>query len=185
MSKMMAPQSCTYSLRRMMWISKLWTRQISHSAKVESTVQRNAPQMVTDFHDKRINEIIDVRTPKEYTLDHIPGAVNLPVLNDQERVEVGTLYSSNRFQARKTGAAEVTKNISKHLTEYFQTKPPEYSPLIYCWRGGQRSHSMALILSEIGFQTFCLQGGYRYYRDSVRQDLQTLPRQFKYKIISG
>ena len=158
---------------------------IKQPKESKPSYESNIPQVITDFRDPRITEIIDVRTPKEFDVDHIPGAINLPVLDNQERVEVGTLYAMNSFEARKTGAAEVTKNISKHISEYFQTKPREYSPLIYCWRGGQRSHSMGIVLSQIGFQTFVLQGGYKIYRQSVRDNLKDLPRQFKYKVIAG
>ena len=172
-------------LRPATWVLKFRIRMMSNNAKVQLSRDSNMPQMVSDFRDPRVSEIIDVRTPREFDIDHIPGAVNLPVLNNEERVEVGTLYSKNSFEARKTGAAEVTKNISKHLTDYFQSKAQDYSPLVYCWRGGQRSYSMGLILSQIGFQTFVLQGGYQKYRKDVIQELQTLPRKFKYRIISG
>lgn len=162
-------------------------RKLFNVTKELSSHKSNTPlvETLTDFRDPRISEIVDVRTPSEFEIDHIPGAINLPVLDNQERVEVGTLYTMNSFEARKTGAADVTKNISKHISDYFQTKPQEYSPLIYCWRGGQRSSSMAIVLSEIGFQTFVLQGGYKAYRRGLQKNLETLPCQFKYKIISG
>ena len=158
---------------------------IKQRQATKSSHESNVPQIITDFRDPRITEIIDVRTPKEFDVDHIPGAINLPVLDNQERIEVGTLYTMNSFEARKTGAADVTKNISKHISEYFQTKPQDYSPLICCWRGGQRSYSMGIVLQQIGFQTFVLQGGYKAYRQSVMETLKTMPKQFKYKVIAG
>jgi tRNA 2-selenouridine synthase len=132
------------------------------------------------------DEIIDVRAPSEFAEDHIPGAVNLPVLDDAERAEVGTLYKQvSTFKARKVGAAMVSRNISRHLEEHFAHKEKDYRPLIYCWRGGQRSGSMATVLVQIGWRVTLLQGGYKTYRAHVRQQLQDLPKQFTYRILAG
>ena len=132
------------------------------------------------------SEIIDVRSPSEFAQDHIPGAINLPVLDDAERAEVGTIYKQVcPFTARKTGAALVTKNISQHLIEHFASKDKNYRPLVYCWRGGQRSNSMAVVLTQIGWQVTVLQGGYKTYRAYVRDQLQQLPEQFTYQLLSG
>ena len=118
------------------------------------------------------HEIIDVRTPTEHGEDNILNtATNLPVLSDQERVEVGTLYSKDTFRARKIGAALISRNIHKHILENFLDKDKSYRPLIYCWRGGQRSRSLAMVLQEIGFQPTLLAGGYKEYRRLVRAAL--------------
>ena len=109
-------------------------------------------------------EIIDVRTPTEYAEDHIPGAINLAVLSDAQRHEVGLTYANNHFEGRKLGASLISANISEILKRNFLDKPPTYWPLVYCWRGGQRSHSLAHILSQIGFRCSIMQGGYREYR---------------------
>ncbi len=131
------------------------------------------------------SEIIDVRSPTEFAEDRIPGAINLPVLNDAQRTEVGTIYKQSPFAARKKGAALVAKNISHHLIDHFESKDKHYRPLVYCWRGGQRSNSMALVLSQIGWQVTVLQGGYKTYRAYVREQLQQFPAQFTYKILCG
>jgi tRNA 2-selenouridine synthase len=132
------------------------------------------------------DEIIDVRAPSEFAEDHIPGAVNLPVLDDAERAEVGTLYKQvSTFKARKVGAAMVSRSISRHLEGHFAHKDKDYRPLIYCWRGGQRSGSMATVLVQIGWRVTLLQGGYKTYRAHVRQQLQDLPEQFTYRILAG
>ncbi|KAL3868002.1 hypothetical protein ACJMK2_040842 [Sinanodonta woodiana] len=133
----------------------------------------------------KVSEIIDVRTSAEYELDHIPGAVNLPVLNNDERITVGTLYTKDVFSARKTGAAAVTRNISEHIQNYFSNKSQDYSPLVYCWRGGMRSNSMGIVLSNIGFQVYVLKGGYKAYRNQVIQDLKTLPDSLDFRVITG
>ncbi|ARV61189.1 tRNA 2-selenouridine(34) synthase MnmH [Nostocales cyanobacterium HT-58-2] len=132
------------------------------------------------------SEIIDVRSPSEFVEDHIPGAINLPVLNDAERAEVGTIYKQVcPFAARKIGAALVSKNISQHLTQHFADKEKNYHPLIYCWRGGQRSNSMALVLTQIGWRVTLLEGGYKTYRAYVREQLQYLSEKFTYQILCG
>jgi tRNA 2-selenouridine synthase len=132
------------------------------------------------------SEIIDVRSPAEYAEDHWPGAINLPVLDDAERAEVGTLYKQvDPFTARKRGASLVAKNIARHLQTHFADKDRDYHPLIYCWRGGQRSASLALVLSQVGWQVTVLQGGYKTYRAWVRRQLQSLPQQFTYRVLCG
>lgn len=132
------------------------------------------------------SEIIDVRSESEFAEDHIPGAINLPVLNDPQREKVGTIYKQvDPFTARKIGAALVAQNIATHLTAHFANKDKNYSPLVYCWRGGQRSHSMATVLSQIGWKVTLLEGGYKTYRAYVREQLAELPRQFSYQVLCG
>lgn len=130
--------------------------------------------------------IIDVRSPTEYADDHIPGAINLPVLTDAERSTVGTLYKQKSpFEARKLGAALISQNISKHLDNELKQYSANWLPLIYCWRGGQRSGAMARILSEIGWYVHILEGGYKSYRHSVQINLAENMAQLKPIIIDG
>lgn len=132
------------------------------------------------------SEIIDVRSESEFAEDRIPAAINLPVLDDDERAEVGTIYKQiNPFTARKKGAALVTKNISQHLITHFAAKDKDYHPLVYCWRGGQRSNSMATVLTQIGWRVTVIEGGYKTYRAYVRQQLEYLPAKFTYKVLCG
>ncbi|MGB3693036.1 MAG: tRNA 2-selenouridine(34) synthase MnmH [Spirulinaceae cyanobacterium] len=132
------------------------------------------------------SEIIDVRSEGEFREDHFPGAINLPVLNNCEREKVGTIYKQNSpFAARKIGAALVTQNMSGYLSDYFANQGKDYHPLIYCWRGGQRSYSMAIILSQIGWRTTIIEGGYKTYRAYVREQLSQLPQKFTYKVLCG
>ena len=132
------------------------------------------------------DEIIDVRTPAEFAEDHIPGALNCPVLSDAERITVGTLYQQvSPFEARKVGAALVAKNIAQHLQIHFHGHPKSWRPLIYCWRGGQRSGAMSIILSQVGWAAHKLEGGYKTYRRDVLNKLETLPPQLKFRVICG
>ena len=113
------------------------------------------------------SEIIDVRSPAEFALDHIPGAINLPVLDDAQRIEVGILYKQSPFEARRLGAAMVSENIAIHLKNHLADKDNDYLPLLYCWRGGMRSRSFTLILKSIGWKAHVTKGGYRAFRQAV------------------
>ncbi|MGC2166095.1 MAG: tRNA 2-selenouridine(34) synthase MnmH [Gallionella sp.] len=132
------------------------------------------------------DEIIDVRTPAEYREDRIPGAINCPVLSDEERVTVGTLYKQvSPFEARKVGAALIARNIAEHLQTKFHAHPKTWRPLIYCWRGGQRSGAMSIILAQVGWAAHKLEGGYKTYRRDVLDKLEALPKNFTFKVVCG
>jgi tRNA 2-selenouridine synthase len=134
---------------------------------------------------REFDEIVDVRSPSEYAEDHIPGAINCPVLDDAERARVGTLYQQSPFEAKKIGAALVARNIAHHLETVWRDKPKSWRPLIYCWRGGQRSGAMSHILRQIGFAADRLAGGYKNYRQHVREQLLVLPEKFSFRVICG
>ena len=125
------------------------------------------PFSLADYPD-----IIDVRSPTEYTEDHIPGAINLPVLTDEERHEVGALNAENPYQARRLGATLITKNIHRHLATTLANHPGSFAPLIYCWRGNLRSNSMAIIFRAIGWRTRVIDGGYKAWRKYLMADLE-------------
>lgn len=130
--------------------------------------------------------IIDARTEAEYAEDRLPGAVNWPSLNDAERVEVGTLYKQvSPFEARKRGAALVAANIARHIERGVADKPKGWKPLAYCWRGGQRSGSLALVLGQIGFRVYILEGGYKAFRAAVLAQLPSLAQGLNYRVICG
>lgn len=134
----------------------------------------------------RFDCIIDARSPAEYALDHIPGAINCPVLNNEERATVGTLYKQESpFAAKKLGAALVAKNIANHLQKHFIHQPREWRPLVYCWRGGERSGAFAHILQRIGWKAQQLQGGYQGYRRQVIADLERWAPLAKFTVICG
>lgn len=130
--------------------------------------------------------IIDVRSPSEFAEDHVPGAINCPVLSDEERVRVGTIYKQvNAFEAKKIGAALVARNIAEHIEAQFLDKPRNWKPLIYCWRGGNRSGAMAHILSQIGWHVQKLDGGYKKYRGEVNRALAAWPPRFTFQVVCG
>jgi len=130
--------------------------------------------------------IIDARSPAEFAEDHLPGAVNWPVLDNDERRIVGTLYvQDSPLAARKVGSAMVARNVARHIDQWVQDKPREWQPLVYCWRGGQRSGTLAWFLDQIGFRTTRLAGGYKGFRAVVRTDLAALPTQFDFRVLAG
>ncbi len=135
---------------------------------------------------KEYDTIIDARTPAEYALDHIPGAVSAPVLDDAERAEVGTLYKQvSPFEAKKLGASLIARNVSRHIEALFRQKDKAWRPLVYCWRGGKRSGAMAHILREVGWQADTLPGGYRAYRRWVVETLTALPGALDFIVVHG
>lgn len=130
--------------------------------------------------------VLDARSPGEFSEDHLPGAHNWPVLDDEERRVVGTLYKQvNAFEARKVGAALVARNIARHVDEWVRPLPREWRPLVYCWRGGDRSGTLAWFLERIGFRTTLVEGGYKAFRAVVRQDLEAWPGDFDWRVVCG
>ena len=143
----------------------------------------DAEQLLKDWD--QFDSLIDARSPAEWQADHLPGSINLPVLDNEERIQVGTLYKASSFEAKKLGAAMVAQNISQHLRNELSDKPRHWRPLIYCWRGGNRSHSFATVLQRIGFKTTLLTGGYTAFRRVLIADLERLAMQFNYRVVCG
>ena len=130
--------------------------------------------------------VVDVRSESEYAEDRLPGAVNWPVLNDEERRLVGTMYKQvSPFDARKRGAALVARNIARHIEAQLAARPRSWRPLVYCWRGGQRSGALATVLDQIGFTVHVLEGGYREFRRAVLAELETLPGALQLRVVCG
>lgn len=130
--------------------------------------------------------VIDVRSPAEFALDHIPDAVNFPVLSNDERVQIGTLYKQvSPFAAKKLGAALVSKNIAEHIEKHLLELPREWRPLIYCWRGGERSGAFTHILNRIGWKAMQLESGYQGFRRTVIDGLEQAASAFTFQVICG
>ncbi len=135
---------------------------------------------------ENFSAIIDARSESEYALDRLPGAVNWPTLNDAQREQIGTEYvQASAFDAKKRGAALAAQNIARHIEREVMVLPKNWKPLIYCWRGGKRSGSLALVLSEIGFEVTLIEGGYKAFRAAVVADIARLSTQINYRIICG
>jgi tRNA 2-selenouridine synthase len=130
--------------------------------------------------------ILDARSPSEFAEDHIPGAISCPVLDDQQRITVGTLYKQvSPFDARKLGSVLVARNIAMHIETLFADKPKGWTPLVYCWRGGQRSGAFTHILREVGWSARRLQGGYKSWRHHVIEQLDIVPKALRFIVVAG
>jgi tRNA 2-selenouridine synthase len=130
--------------------------------------------------------IVDARSPSEYAEDHLPGAVNWPTLDDDERHQVGTEYKQvSAFEARKRGAALAARNIAAHVDRELPGVPRGWRPLVYCWRGGQRSGALAHVLAQIGFAVDVLDGGYREFRRRVVADLEQAGAGLAWQVVGG
>ena len=143
-----------------------------------------AAEAIGQLHE--FSEIIDARSESEFAEDRLPGACNWPSLNDAERIEIGTLYAQvSPFDARKRGAGLVAANIARHIEREVMARPKGWQPLVYCWRGGKRSGSLALVLDQIGFRVAQLDGGYKAFRAALVADLPTQAARLNYQVICG
>jgi tRNA 2-selenouridine synthase len=134
----------------------------------------------------QFDSIIDVRSPSEFGLDRLPGAVNFPVLSDAQRAEVGTIYRQRSpFEARRLGASYVARNIASHLASGWRHRARDWKVLVYCWRGGERSASIVHVLARVGWRASRLQGGYRAFRHRVIEDLAQLPARLRLRVLCG
>jgi tRNA 2-selenouridine synthase len=143
-----------------------------------------ATEALTRLHS--FDAIIDARTEDEHALDHLPGAVNWPTLDNAERITIGTMYKQvNAFEAKKRGAALSARNIAAHIEREVLDKPKGWKPLVYCWRGGNRSGALATILGAIGFQVTLIEGGYKAWRAALVDDLPSLAQRLHYRVVCG
>ena len=144
------------------------------------------PSCLSHIIDHGFDEVIDVRTPSEFDTDHIPRAANLPVLNCRERAEVGRIYNrESRFKAKRIGAAYVARNIAGHIENSLADRTGGYRPLVYCWRGGERSAAMAEVMRRVGWRAEILEGGYRTYRRLVVSQLHECEFPSKVVLLEG
>ncbi len=134
----------------------------------------------------RFSTLIDARSESEYALDHLPGAQNWPTLYDAERQSIGTMYVQvSAFEAKKHGAAVAARNIARHIEQQVLSQPKGWAPLVYCWRGGKRSGSLALVLDQIGFRVTLIDGGYKAFRAAMLRDLDARVAQLQFRVICG
>lgn len=117
--------------------------------------------------------LADVRTPAEFEHGHIPGAVNLPLFSNEERVRVGTTYKQiGREQAILLGF-DLTGNKWSGFIRSALELAPDKRIAVHCWRGGMRSGAMAWALDLYGFEVFLIQGGYKSYRQWAHRQFAT------------
>ncbi len=121
----------------------------------------------TEFQKENFSLLIDVRSPREFLHSHLIGALNFYALNDEEYQEIGMIYKKNQALAKARGASYICQNTAKHILEITQNFRIGEKVGIYCSRGGLRSKSIAVILSELGFRVVRLKGGFKAYRTFV------------------
>ena len=135
---------------------------------------------------RTFDDVLDARSPAEFAEDHLPDAINVPVLDDAERALVGTIYKQqSAFEAKRAGAPLAARNIAAQIEARFATRPRNWKPLVYCWRGGGRSGALVHVLRQVGWDARRLEGGYKAFRRQVVADLGTLPARFRLHIICG
>lgn len=144
----------------------------------------SASEVVARWDDFKV--ILDARSPGEFAIDHLPGAINTPVLNDREREHVGRINAEQgAFAAKRLGAALVARNIGALIEDRFAHEPRQWAPLVYCWRGGQRSGSLATVLARIGWPVQLIEGGYKAFRQAMLEDLNRRSAQLNLVVIAG
>lgn len=134
----------------------------------------------------QFDAVIDARSEGEYALDHLPGAQNWPTLHDDERITIGTLYKQvSPFEARKLGGVTAARNIASNIEAHALDKPKHWAPLAYCWRGGQRSGSLSLVLDQIGFKVTLVEGGYKAFRAAMLEDIPLQAQRLQFEVVCG
>jgi tRNA 2-selenouridine synthase len=147
-------------------------------------VSHRQPIRVADRH--QFDSLIDARSPAEFEQDHIPGAINCPVLDNAERAQIGTIYKQvSPFEAKRLGAAMVSANLARHLRDTFADKPANWKPLVYCWRGGLRSGSMVTWLRLVGWDAQQLANGYKSYRSHVIELIEARVPRLRLQVLCG
>jgi tRNA 2-selenouridine synthase len=141
--------------------------------------------MVEDALSGRYALVVDARSQREYGEDHVPGAVNLPVVDDDEFAQVGTTHKTDKHHAYLIGVSYALKNMSRAIDELVSKYPRDARMLVYCFRGGKRSKLWLDTLSTIGFKVDRLPGGWKAYRAWVCEQLDQLPRRFSYNVLCG
>jgi tRNA 2-selenouridine synthase len=135
---------------------------------------------------REFDAVLDARSPSEFAGDHLPGALNVPVLDDAERELVGTIYKQqSAFEAKRVGAPLAARNIARAIETRFADRPRQWRPLVYCWRGGGRSASLVHVLRQVGWDALRLEGGYKAFRRQVAAELEESPWRLRFQVVCG
>lgn len=130
--------------------------------------------------------LIDARSPKEFEEQGIPGAINIPTLLDEERVEVGTAYVQvSKERAKEIGIEKISKRLPEIYKEINELSKKYDKLIFYCARGGMRSTTLEVLFGALGFKTMKLQGGYKEYRQYILSNIEKINEDKKYVVIHG
>ena len=146
---------------------------------------KSFPELLKRALEGEYELVIDARSGREYAEDHVPCAVNLPVVDDDEYAEVGTTHRTDKHRAYLIGVSYALKNMSRSVEDLVARYPKDARMLVYCFRGGKRSKLWFDALSTIGFRVDRLPGGWKAYRAWVRDQLAELPGRFRYHVLCG
>jgi len=127
---------------------------------------------------------MDVRTSKEFNLDHLPDAVNIPIFDNKERKEIGILYKKSQEKAYELGYDYFEKKLpllNKKINKLDKNK----KLVVYCWRGGKRSEAITNLVDKQGYDVYQLKGGYKSYRAYIRKKLYNFKPNFKFIVLRG
>ncbi|MEG1910643.1 MAG: tRNA 2-selenouridine(34) synthase MnmH [Bacteroidales bacterium] len=140
---------------------------------------------IDDFLQKAASSVLlDVRTPAEYDLGHLPDALNFPLFSNEERVIVGTLYKQKSPEIAFEQGLEFVGPKMAYWVRQAKKQAKGGKPLcLYCWRGGKRSGSMAWLLDMAGFEVYLLVGGYKAYRNAFNELIEA--HAWKFRILGG
>ncbi len=138
---------------------------------------------VQQYLDSSDMPLIDVRSPSEYQSGHIPRAINIPLLSDEDRAKVGISYKHNgKKQAMLVGLSLVGPKL-RSIVEKVSAESNSQNLILHCWRGGQRSKNMAWLLQTAGFQISLLENGYKAYRNYIHEYFETTA--FRFVVLGG
>ncbi len=143
-------------------------------------------QFDSQLHLSNACILLDVRSPGEYQVGHIPGALSFPLFSDDERAEVGTLYKQKgQQQAVDRGLEIVGPKMASLVREGRKHNSPDTKLCIYCWRGGMRSGFVSWLLQTAGIENYRITGGYKAFRNWVNKTIEIKSREINWKVLSG
>ena len=141
------------------------------------------PEQIYEFEEK---VIVDVRSPQEFEEFHIPGAVNVPLFEDEEKRQIGAVYrTKGEGEARKIGERIALRKIKDLADKVRKLKEKHRNVIVYCWRGGMRSKGFCEAMASMGIDTFRIAGGYRAYRQFILRDMVRILENVEFIVLTG
>lgn len=141
------------------------------------------PEQIYQLEDK---VLVDIRSPSEYEEFHIPGAINIPLFEDEEKRLIGIVYRSEGVEKAKSLGYEIAgSKLEVLLSRFKDLKERHKHVIVYCWRGGLRSQELCKFLQSMGIEVLRLSGGYRAYREFILNDMKRLLEGKKFLVLTG